>query len=749
VTGARLWYAALGTWLQVAIAALVGIESFVPGFAAYGPGVRQILGLGVFASYYAGLVAPRPLRAIWAQRELYRHVRDMAARQPADRVREAAADLQRAAGCGVASMARAVLMFDAHRPEVLTVRATNQSAWSHVEVRPANGLIGRALSRGTPVVGAPADFEGAIPAIAGAFGRTVMAIPIVSTGRRWGVLLIVQRHGSLCPDDDLEHVTVLCQHTAATLEHGRLVEVEQEHVAHLAETKLRESEARFGQILQSITDYAVFVLDRAGMVVDWKAGADAIFGYAASEMVGRHAASLFSAGPTRIGALLDQARDTGHAALDCECLRKDGTRFGGHTTISPLASDIEGRDGFVVVTRDETERRVMSERLQQAQKMEAVGQLAGGVAHDFNNLLTGVLGYAASIETDPAYDRTLDPYLAAIRRIGDRATSLTQRLLAFSRREVVQPRLVNLTPIVAELMPMLERVLDGQAQLTFEASAAEAWIIACPTQIEQIVLNLAVNARDAMPHGGRLVIRTAETRLDAERRVGDAVLETGRYATLVVSDEGTGIEPAVQARMFEPFFTTKATGRGTGLGLSTVYGIVKQMSGGIHVDTGPNRGTSFEIYFPSAEPAIERTPAHAAGDAIDDTKGILLVEDDASIRALVTSWLTRRGYHTIVASSAAEARALAADARDIDLVVTDVMMPGGNGPELVDALRALTPDLPAIYISGYADESLTKGKRLPPRTYFVPKPFTEPILLERIRAALDESAAHARQPSVS
>jgi CheY-like chemotaxis protein len=350
----------------------------------------------------------------------------------------------------------------------------------------------------------------------------------------------------------------------------------------------------------------------------------------------------------------------------------------------------------------------------------------------------GVLGYAAAIEAHPGYDPALDGHLAEIRRVGERATALTRRLLAFSRREVVQPKLVNLPLIVGELMPMLERVLEEQVRPSFETASAEAWLVACPTQIEQIVLNLVVNARDAMPQGGSIRVWTGEVAFDRERHVGDAVLAAGRYAALRVTDQGTGIEPVVQARMFEPFFTTKEAGRGTGLGLSTVYGIVKQMQGGIEVETSPGTGTSFQIFFPSA-PEPERRTTHRATSSAGAGECILLVEDDGAIRGLVALWLKRHGYRTMVASSAAEAQALAGDASGVDLVITDVMMPGGNGPELMKAFHQHKPGLRAIYISGYAHATLTTEGHLPVDTHFVSKPFAERDLVARIRVVLDEA----------
>jgi len=746
VAGARLWFAALGTWLHVAIAIIFGLQAYSLAAAAAGPSLRHLLGVGVFACYYAGLVAPRQLRAMWEQRELYRHVRDSQEQPPDVRALRAADDLCRAVGQGVVSIARAVLLFDEARPDVLRTVATSDAALAALIVRPAMGLVGQSLQRGAAAAGRARDCEPELAEVTRRLGRSVWSVPIGNTDRQWGVLIVVQEYGSLFPADDLEFIQVLCRQATLTLDHARLIEAERAMQQRSAALRLRDSEVRFARILESIRDYAVLLVNDAGAILAWKAGADVVFGATAELMIGASAAPLYRRSDAEFRALLGEARQSGYLDDENPCQRHDGAVFFASTTIRPIHEQSVGLSGFVVVTRDETERRALAERLQQTQKMEAVGQLAGGVAHDFNNLLTAVLGYAAIIESHPGYDRALDEHLIEIRRIAERATALTRRLLAFSRRQVVQPRLVNLADIVRDLVAMLDRVLEDRVQVEFRAEA-EGWILADPVQIEQVVLNLAVNARDAMPSGGTIEIRTTIVALDQPTRMGDSVLAAGFYSSLTVADRGAGMDAATMARIFEPFFTTKDVGRGTGLGLSTVYGIVKQMGGGIHVTSAPGKGTTFMVLLPSAAAEAPAVDLPDAGEErLDGHETILVAEDDDAIRGLLEGWLHKRGYRVIVASNPAQARTAMAGDIAVDLVVSDVIMPGGSGPALVRELQQQRPALPALYISGYAHATLTTEGHLPPGTNFLEKPFTESELLRRVRSVLAGKAKRVDEP---
>jgi PAS domain S-box-containing protein len=407
-----------------------------------------------------------------------------------------------------------------------------------------------------------------------------------------------------------------------------------------------------------------------------------------------------------------------------------------------------GAPHVIAVGRDITERRALEEQLRQAQKMEAVGRLAGGVAHDFNNLLTVISGYGAMLrgEFPPgAVARAdVDEILAAAHRAG----GLTRQLLAFSRRQVLQPRVVDLNQAVSATAGMLRRVIGEDITLQTEL-APNVWPVhADPGQLEQVVMNLAVNARDAMPEGGTLRLRTANVTVSEAAALERAGLVPGPYAALAVEDTGTGIDPAVLPHLFEPFFTTKGPGKGTGLGLATVYGIVKQSGGDVDVDSTPGRGSRFTIYLPryEGEPDAESTPARPAPPR--GTETILLVEDDASVRTAMRRMLERLGYRVLEAADGAQAlqRHAEADACGdrIDLVLTDVVMPEQGGRALGERLAARWPALRVLYMSGYTDDEILRRGLVVPGAGFLEKPFTPERLAEVVRRALDQPSPSSR-----
>jgi PAS domain S-box-containing protein len=392
----------------------------------------------------------------------------------------------------------------------------------------------------------------------------------------------------------------------------------------------------------------------------------------------------------------------------------------------------------------EHERRSLEDQLRQAQKMEAIGRLAGGVAHDFNNLLTAVLGYAEIVlasfdEGDSRHDDVEE-----IIKAGQSATALTQQLLAFGRRQVLKPALVDLDAVVDDTIKMLRRVVGEDVTVVRIAGDATATIHADSSQLQQILLNLAVNARDSMPRGGTLTIETAQVEVSPES-LGEPDAEPGRYAMLRISDTGTGMSPDVKERIFEPFFTTKERGRGTGLGLSTVYGIVKQSGGFIAVDTNPGQGTTFRVYLPfvsdeTVEPdGVEATSAPASGVLRSTgSETVLVVDDERGVLELVAKALRRAGYEVLAVNDPlAASDACRRHPRAIDLLVTDLVMPGQNGPMLAAELRNLQPGLKVLFMSGYADETLGQRGIGDAGTRMLPKPFTTAGLLAAVRDALD------------
>lgn len=379
----------------------------------------------------------------------------------------------------------------------------------------------------------------------------------------------------------------------------------------------------------------------------------------------------------------------------------------------------------------------LEEQLRQAQKMEALGTLAGGVAHDFNNLMTTVVGYSQLVLDELGAKHGLRPDIEEIRRAGERAASLAHQLLAFSRRQIVEPQVLTINGVVAETSKMLSRLIGESIQLITKLDPSLGLVKAEPVQIQQMILNLAVNARDAMPEGGKLIIETANVSLDGES--GErAARGAGMYAMLAVSDTGIGMTPELRDRIFEPFFTTKAKGKGTGLGLATVYGIVKQIGGDIYVHSEPGLGTTFKVYLPQVEETGAPVPAQPAETPARGTETVLFVEDEAGVRAFARRVLERYGYTVLEAGSADEALRLSAMVPGtIHLLVTDIVMTGASGTRLADRLRRARPDLRVIYMTGYTDDAAEQHGVREPDMVLLEKPFTPHSLARKVREALD------------
>jgi signal transduction histidine kinase len=390
-----------------------------------------------------------------------------------------------------------------------------------------------------------------------------------------------------------------------------------------------------------------------------------------------------------------------------------------------------------------SERSQLEEQLRQAQKMEAIGRLAGGVAHDFNNLLTAINGYSEVLLVEMAPDNPLRPYVQEIVKAGERATRLTQQLLVFSRKHPATPEVLDPNAVIADAAGLLRRLIGEDVVLHTRLAPDAGSVRADPGQVHQVLMNLAVNARDAMPRGGRLTIETANVDLDAPmpRTFGD--VPPGAYVMLAVSDTGSGMDAATQAHIFEPFFTTKEPGKGTGLGLSTVYGIVQQSGGHIWVYSEPGRGSVFKIYLPrvaaaSASRAAPAAPATASGG----TETILLVEDDEQVCALMLSALQNAGYTVLEARDGVEALlAIGRHGGALDLLVTDVVLPGMSGPDIAGHVAGLRPDAAVLYVSGYADHAAVEHGELPEDAALLQKPFTPLALARKVRQTLDARPA--------
>ena len=395
----------------------------------------------------------------------------------------------------------------------------------------------------------------------------------------------------------------------------------------------------------------------------------------------------------------------------------------------------QGRDAALVVSRDVTERRRMEERLAESEKLEAIGRLAGGVAHDFNNLLTVISGYAEVLRGDVGTHEAVDQ----IERAADQAASLTRQLLAFSRRQVLNPQPVDVNEIVRDMQPMLERIIGDDVQVAVHLADGIASVEADRSQIERIVLNLAANARDAMPRGGRLTFETSLVELDDDYQATHGDVSPGPHVLLAISDTGVGMSDEVRRHLFEPFFTTKGAGEGTGLGLATVFGVVRQSGGAIYVYSEEGRGTTFKIYLPVAADAARPLdgdsppPSAARGD-----ETIVVVEDDQGVRELVQLMLRGHGYEVLTAADGETAARLCAEhPGGVDLLLTDVVMPELNGRVLAERLEAMFPALRVLFMSGYSDEAVVRHGIIRPNTAFIEKPFSESGLARKVREVLD------------
>jgi two-component system, cell cycle sensor histidine kinase and response regulator CckA len=400
----------------------------------------------------------------------------------------------------------------------------------------------------------------------------------------------------------------------------------------------------------------------------------------------------------------------------------------------------EGRRVMLVIGNDVTEARRLEERVRQAQKMDAIGNLAGGVAHDFNNLLSIILSYCDLAVADLAHDDPIRTDLAEIKGAGRRAADLTRQLLTFSRQQVIRPTIEDLNDVLAKLEKMLRRLIGEDVELTVLPAPGLARVEIDAGQIEQVIMNLVVNARDAMPHGGRLTIGTADVLLSESDAASQIGVSPGPYVMMAIGDTGTGMDKTTQARMFEPFFTTKETGKGTGLGLATVFGIVRQSGGTIWVDSEPGKGTKMKVYFPAVARGrvVRASSSSPAPISLRGFETILLVEDEEPVRVLARTILRKYGYNVLEAQGGGDAVLLAEEAgAPIHLLLTDVVMPRLSGPRLAERLVAVRPDMRVLYMSGYMDDAVLRHGIVDATVAFIQKPITPETLARKVREVLD------------
>jgi PAS domain S-box-containing protein len=551
--------------------------------------------------------------------------------------------------------------------------------------------------------------------------------PLIVEGRVTGVVAIFARHA--LPDTVTAALASVADHLALGIERHRSADA------------LRTSEERTRFALHN-ANVGVWDMDYTTGVLRWTETLEAHYGLRPGTFGGTFEAFVERIHPEDRASVietLDKAMKTGaDFSFESRALWPDGAvrwlTGAGRILFDEHGNPLRG----VGISVDTTERRLLEAQYQQAQKMEAVGRLAGGVAHDFNNVLTAILGYCELLLPDfhPGDPHRAD--LEEIQKAGTRAAGLTRQLLAFSRQEIIEPTLLDLKAVVSDMWPMLERLIGEDVTVSLNLGPESAPVKADRGQVEQIVMNLVVNARDAMPRGGTLTIATANVDLDADYAATHAEVRPGAYVALTVTDTGTGMTPEVKARLFEPFFTTKEVGKGTGLGLATVHGIVKQSGGSVGVYSEVGKGTSFHVYFPRAD-AAERVADERpqVTERRTDEATVLVVEDEEGLRGLTRRLLLRQGYNVLVAANAADALRLFEDNPSIDLVLSDVVMPGASGPELARHLAERRPGLKVIYMSGYTEDTIARHGVLKSEIAFLHKPFTSETLGRKIREILD------------
>lgn len=507
-----------------------------------------------------------------------------------------------------------------------------------------------------------------------------------------------------------------------------------------AEEALRRSEVDFRSVVED-APYGIYRASIAGRFLQVNPALQKMLGYEPEQELLRRdlATDVFrhTGEYQRLTELLmrsEEMRD-----IETEWKRQDGTPI----TVRCSGRHINDENGapayFEVFAEDVTEKRVLERQLRMSQKMEAIGRLSGGIAHDFNNLLGVIIGYSGVLKKSLGVNNPLCEHALEIEKAGQRAASLTKQLLAFSRQQVLTPAILNLNTLTSDLEKMLPRLLGEDIEVTLALDPELGSVKADLSQIEQIIMNLAVNARDAMPMGGKLKIQTANIELDQAYTRNHAGSRVGKYVMLAVTDTGTGMDAETLAHIFEPFFTTKEQGKGTGLGLATVYGVVKQSDGYIWVDSAPGKGASFQIYLPrhAGRPEVDEQRADSP-EELRGSESILLVEDAEPLRKLAQTFLQASGFRVQSAESGEDALEVAArHAGRFDLLLTDVVMPGMNGRVLAEQLSPRQPGMKVLYMSGYTDSFIAGHGVLNPGTHLLHKPFTEEVLIRKVREVLD------------
>jgi two-component system cell cycle sensor histidine kinase/response regulator CckA len=489
----------------------------------------------------------------------------------------------------------------------------------------------------------------------------------------------------------------------------------------------------------------IFWADGEAGLIEFNAAACRLTGYTRKELLSRHVVDLDpNIQPALWQDIQDQLRRNGTQSRETSLHRKDGTERFVHMTMNLMCRD--GEEHICILVQDHTEQKLLEEKYRQAQKMEAVGRLAGGVAHDFNNLLTVINGYGEVILARIPEDDSICRLVREIKDAGERAAALTRQLLAFSRQQVIVPRILDLNLILKDTEKMLRRLLGEDVSIALRLHPELGNIKMDPTQVEQVVLNMVVNSRDAMPRGGTLTLETGKVDLSKAYTRFHPHLAAGPYILLTISDTGCGMDQATQSRIFEPFFSTKGK-QGTGLGLATVYGIVRQAGGDIDVESAPDKGATFHIFLPQVDgPSESPNPRPVLHGSIRGTETLLLVEDDEAVRVLTRLVLESCGYQVLDAALPEEAiRICEQHAGEIQLLITDVVMPQIGGGELARRLTQRRPAMKVLFLSGYTDDLVVQHGVLREESEFLQKPFLPGILAKKVRDILDRPVTPVSQ----
>ena len=602
--------------------------------------------------------------------------------------------------------------------------------------------------------------------------RSYLAVPVVSrSGEVLGGLFFGHADVGVFTEREERIIVGIAAQSAVAIDNARLYQTSQQEIearrqaervlqalnetleqrvsdrAQQLETsfaQLSESERRFRLLVESVTDYAIFMLDREGHVVKWNPGAQRIKGYTADEIIGQHISCFYTDEDRQNGVpnrVIATASATGKFEGEGWRIRKDGTRFWANVVLEAIHDEQGELIGFAKVTRDMTEQRAAEERLRQAQKMEAIGQLTGGVAHDFNNLLTVISGNLEALQRrlSERGDQHLQRMVNSAMMASSRAAILTHQLLAFSRRQPLQPKSISINTLITGMAEMVRRILPENIAIETVLTGGIWPTFVDANQLENSLLNLAVNARDAMPDGGKLTIEGANVYLDENYAAG-ADVPSGQYVGIFVSDSGEGMPQDVLDKAFEPFFTTKDVGQGTGLGLSQVYGFVRQSGGHVKIYSEIGAGTTVKIYLPrllAADSASDRnSPVVTVQSGNGET--ILVVEDEPEVRNFAVEALRELKYRVLEAPDGARALRLLDANREVVLLLTDVGLPGGmNGRQVAEEARRRRPSLKVLFTSGYARNAIVHHGRLDPGVELITKPFTFAGLAARVRQVLD------------